>query len=348
MHNKFIVSMSNTITRITVFIFFFVVSACSSDNDFLEGFDKQLLFSQPTQEELTIIEEDWASRNLNPTNYAIEEEIPIGTGGTVLKMISFTLDGYKEYGALIVPETDTLVPVRMALNGFSFEPENIETSIALNGGEEFKIPYIFAIPAFRGQDLHIILNGVTYSSPISEGNKCDAFDRATDDAIAFLNIIQDTEEMADMNRVSAQGGSRGGTVAMLMAQRDQRVKKVIGIAAPTNMLDLTSRNQNDNIYICQFLQELVNGTMTIAEARHNMIASSPLFFVQQLPSTQLHLGEDDRIVPPDQGTQLIQQIEALNLDIDFQLFVYENRTHSNIASENQILRDRIELFLQGF
>lgn len=349
MQKKSISFIINTTLHIVAFFLLFILISCSDDPDFLEGFDRELLFSQPTQEELLTVEEAWASRNLNPTTYTIEEEIPIGTGGTVLKMISFKLDGYKEYGALLIPDTDTLVPVRMALSGFTINPENtIATSLALSGGEEFRIPYIYAIPAFRGQDLHITLNGVSYSSPISEGNKCNAFDRATDDAIALLNIVENTEAQADMNKVSVQGGSRGGTVAMLMGERDDRVKKIIGIAAPTNMLDLTSKNQNDAIYICQFLQEFVNGTITIDEARQDMIASSPLFFAEKLPSTQLHLGENDRIVPPDQGAQLIQQIDALSLDIDFQLFVYENRNHSDIVSDNQILRDRIEAFLQGF
>ncbi len=316
--------------------------------DFLDDQDRQALFSEPTQSELDVVLQDWAFRDLSPQNYTVEQEIPIGTAGTVLQMVSFELEGLKQYGAIVVPNTENRVPVRMVLNGFSFHPERIETSTTLVGGESFDIPYIFAIPAFRGQAVHLVLNGTTYSTPISEGDKCNAFDKATDDAIAFLNSIESELPNADMEKVSVRGGSRGGTVALLMGERDKRVKKVIGVAGPTNMLVLTSKNENDPIYKCQFLKDLVNEKVTLEQARHTMIASSPIYFAQNLPSTQLHLAQNDRIVPVSQGKQLESKIEDLNQTESFKLFIYENRDHTNIATMNSELRNRIQDFLLGF
>ncbi len=41
----------------------------------------------------------------------------------------------------------------------------------------------------RGQYVNIIIDGSTYSSALSEGERKDAFDGATDDVIASLNAV---------------------------------------------------------------------------------------------------------------------------------------------------------------
>jgi len=331
-----------------ILIFVCLVHQSCDTSDFLDSQDRSALFREPVQSELDAVLLDWNSRDLMPQEYKIDEEIAIGTVGTVLKIVSFKVSGYKRYGAIIVPNSDSAVAVRLSLNGFSFNPENMETSVALSSNEAFDIPLIFAVPAFRGQAVHLVLNGVPYSTPISEGNKCEAFDEATDDAIAFLNIIENEISNADMARCTVRGGSRGGTVAMLMGQRDDRVQKVISIAGPTDMLTLTSKNENDAIYKCQFLEDLVMGAKTISQARNTMIASSPIYFAERLPPTQLHLAEDDKIVPVLQGEQLLKKMQDLGLTDNFELFVYENRNHGNIVDMNEQLIVRVQDFLRGF
>lgn len=338
--------MKNSKLGVLLVVLFFCTSC--NEEDFLEDFDTKELFAAPTQIEIDAVIADWESRDLSPKGYTLIEETPIGTAGAVLKMIAYEVDGFKQYGALVIPGRTTPVPVRMWLKGFSFNPEEIQTNFSLSGGDDFDIPYIFAVPALRGQPINITLNGVAYASPIAEGNKCDAFDEATDDAIALLNIIESTEVNADMERVSVRGGSRGGTVAMLMGERDERVKRVIGIAGPTNMLQLTSKNENDPTYKCQFLDALVNKGTTVQQARHKMIASSPVYFSKYLPQTQLHLAENDRIVPVSQGEQLERVMKDAGLDDTFELFIYKGRDHSNIGNNNMELINRLNQFLTGF
>ncbi len=334
--------MNNIKTMIIFLTLFPFLEACDTD-EFLDGFNRQELFSEPTQAELDTVLMDWASRDLSPNGYAVEEETPIGTVGTVLKIVSFEVDGFKEYGALIIPETTTPLPVRMSIYGFSLETTTNLFNLNLN--DDNGLPFIFAIPALRGQSLSLTINGNVYTSPKSEGRHCDAFDSATNDAIAFLNIIENTEINANTDRVAVTGGSRGGTVALLMGERDERVKRIVGIVSPTNMLELASQNENDSEYQCQFLQELINGDITITEARHKMIASSPIYFAQNLPLSQLHMGEDDIFVPKSQGEKLLNKMTSLGLDENFELFIYENRTHSNIGMENQEMSTRIQQFL---
>ena len=171
------------------------------------------------------------------------------------------------------------------------------------------------------------------------------FDGAADDAIAFLNIIEHTESNVDISRVAVNGGSRGGTVALLMSERDESVKLVTAIVSPTNMLALTAKNENDETYQCQFLSGLVNGDVSIADSRHLLIASSPIFFAQNLSQTQLHFAGNDEIVPVSQGEMLAQKMNDLGLNDIFELYIYEDRSHQDIGINNQEMRNRIEEFL---
>lgn len=316
--------------------------SCNKD-EFLDDFNRQELFAQPTQTELEAVMTDWESRDLSPTDFAVEQTVELTTNGTFLKIVSFRVDGNKEYGALIVPKSDTPLPIRMNILGFSYNLTAIPFSINLN--DDDGLPFIYAVPALRGQSLSLTINGVEYTSPISEGRQCDAFDGAADDAIAFLNIIESTESNVDISRVAVSGGSRGATVAFLMGERDNRVKRVLGIAGPTNLLELTSKMENDLTYQCQFLLDLVKGTSTIAETRHKMIASSPIYFAENLPLSQLHLGKDDYIVPVSQGKMLEEKMIDLDLFDRFRLFVYENRNHENITANNEELDIRVKEFL---
>jgi len=143
--------------------------SCHKDN-FLEGYDQQTLFGDPSAEEIAAVRDDWGTRDLSSKNYKVEQQVPLASDGTMLKIVSFNVGGNREYGAL-------------------------ERGNATSGK-----PFIFAFPALRGQSLSITVNDVEYTSPVSERIQCDAFDGAADDGIAFLNVIQQTEEKADMDR----------------------------------------------------------------------------------------------------------------------------------------------------
>lgn len=326
---------------ITVLAIIFLTS-CKKD-DFLSKDEKETLFAQPTITEIDNIYSEWTNRNLTPTDYTVISENEILEGKFNLKIVSFKVSGIKEYGALLIPETDSPIPVRMFLGGFGLNYTANTVNMVLDNSSSNN-SFILAIPAFRGQSLEININGFKYSSPLSEGEQCDAFDGATDDALAFLNLIQQSESYANANRTSVRGGSRGGTVAMLAGIRDNRIKRVVGVVSPTNMLELTSQNENDPTYKCQFLSSYKNGESTLTATRSKMIASSPIYFAKYLPLTQLHMGLKDWNVPITQGYDLEEKINQLKMEDTFQLFTYD-RTHTDIATNNVELSDRIEIFL---
>ncbi len=327
----------------SLLVLFLLCLACK-DDDYLDGFDTTQLFATPSQSELDAIKQEWQSRDLSPDGYEVEQLVEVTPSGVILKIISYKVNNSKRYAALLVPPSDVALPVRMFINGFDIN--NTTSAIKLQVDDAFlDAPFIFAIPALRGQSLHITLNGHEYSSPLSEGDRCDAFDGAADDVIAMLNVVELTEEVADVNRVSVRGGSRGGTVALLVGERDKRIKMAIDVAGPTNLLELTQRNKNDQTYQCQFLEALVEGSATTQEVRKRMIASSPLFFAEDLPATQLHLGQNDWIVPASQGRDLEKRMAELSNAQSFELFVYEGRGHEDIVLDNSELEDRVERLL---
>jgi dienelactone hydrolase len=280
---------------------------------------------------------------LTSKGHHVEQEVNVSASNT-LKIISFIVSGYKEYGALLIPKSDKLMPVRMYVGGFAHDVAENTVNLVVDNSQPSD-PFIFAGPALRGQALRINVNGTAYTTPVSEGIHCDAFDGAADDVIAILNGIVANEQQDDANRVSVRGGSRGATVALLVAERDKRIKGAIAVAGPCNMLELTSKRENDATYQCQFLQDLVDGNETIDQARQTMIASSPLFFANRLSKTQYHLAADDKIVPIVQGDQLVDKMRELGLSNKLEYYVYEGRDHANITTSKDELNTRIEQFL---
>jgi dienelactone hydrolase len=329
--------------RLPLLLFITCLSVSCHEEDFLHGYSRDELFATPTQQELDAVVNDWKSRDLSPKNYSVIQNTEVFPDIT-LKIVSFSVSGHAEYGALLIPTSNTALPVRMFIGGFNLDSPVNAVKLAIDQ-TFFDDPFIFVFPSLRGQSLRIMVNDVAYTSPASEGEHCEAFDGAADDAIALLNIVESTEPTADMNRLAVRGGSRGGTVALLIGERDKRVKLTIGVAGPTDMIELTSENENDLTYQCQFLGDLANGA-TLSDVRHKMIASSPVFFAKDLPKTQLHLAANDVIVPVSQGEELKKVINDLGQSATFEMFVYEGRSHSNIADNNTDMTDRIKLFLK--
>jgi dienelactone hydrolase len=320
-----------------------IITTCVScrEDDFLDGIDRQTLVATPNQQEIDDVVADWNARDLSVHDYTVIQTV--GIAEATFKIVSFRVGGLKEYGALLIPESGTAMPLRMYIGGFSLNVTVNSIVLAASSGA-VKQPYAFAIPALRGQSLSVTLNGIEYTTPISDGDHCNAFDGATDDAIAFLNVIASTENQVDTERVSVRGGSRGATVALLMGERDQRVKISIAVAGPADLMTLTSASENDATYQCQFLAALVDNSSDIPTVRHTLIASSPIYFADKLPKTQVHLGAEDKIVPVVQGDELKEVVEAVPNHKAFELYVYQGRGHADIASDNVELQDRVESF----
>lgn len=328
---------------LVILLLFASLSSCRKD--YLSDVERAQLFATPTVSEINSISQNWQTRNLIPTDYSILKADRIDPGGLTVKIISYKIAGIVEYAALIIPDGNDKIPVRIWVGGFGLGLTTNSVRLQMSSGSNNN-RFIMAIPALRGQSLELAINDIVYTTPLSGGEHCDAFDGATDDVIALINLIDVTESSADVNRTGVRGGSRGATVAMLAGIRDPRVKRVVAVAGPTDLLALTPDHENDPTYQCQFLSAYKNNQSSLAETRAKMIASSPFYFAANLPLTQLHLGSNDRIVPVAQGYTLQEKMEASGNAARFSLFTY-NRGHEDIATDNSEMATRIETFFSG-
>jgi pimeloyl-ACP methyl ester carboxylesterase len=317
-----------------------LVGSCKK-NDALKGIDKDALFAPPSATELQAIKANWEKRNLTPQDVTIEATQDISSKLS-FHLLSFRLNGHKQYAGALVPVSTEPLPVLLYVYGFALSDPVSYQNIKLLGSDT-SLPFIYVMPALKGQSLSLTVNDKTYKSPLSEGTRNDAFDGATDDAIATLNAIGTAFTQADTSRVITRGGSRGGTVALLMAARDKRVKRAAAIAFPSDLLGLTASHQQDPTYRFQFLDALINGGATLEETRTKMIASSPLYFCSELAKTQMHFGEKDDITPALQGQMLFNAL-PVGLKDSVKLFIYKDRTHATIGSNNHEMEERIQNF----
>ncbi|HEY8954719.1 alpha/beta hydrolase family protein [Chitinophaga sp.] len=330
---------------ITVLLGLLMLCCACRKKDPLAGIDKSALFAPPTKEELDAVQAAWQARDLSPRNITTEATHVIDNK-LRLVIISFRASGSKQYAGVLVPTTQKTLPVRLYIAGFSLNDAVSRQSIQISSSATDTLPFVYVVPALKGQSLSLSVNGVEYKTPVSEGQRNDAFDGATDDAIACLNAVGKTFKEADTSKVMTQGGSRGGTVALLMAERDQRVKLAAAVAFPADLLALTAANQHDPTYKFQFLDALINGSATLEETRKKLLAASPLYFCNHLPEIQAHFGDQDNITPPAQGELLRNAMKDAGKEADIGLFIYKGRGHENIGNNNLEMQQRIENFFR--
>lgn len=288
-------------------------------------------FERPSLAEIDAVERDWRNRDLSPRDVheVTRSRIKFGTSNFVVRIVSHLVRGVRHFGAIIVPVNAQpgCCPVIVEAKGvsisyFDLNVENIDAPVYMGEARE---RFIYVVPSFRGEVLKF--GGSTYRS---EGDRTNAWDGATDDAIALLNVVLETTPEADAKRIGVYGHSRGGTIALLMGARDRRVRAVSAWAGPTDWFELmgtegwtqeelfqegmriqANPEQTGGQLIEHFLLKAIRGTEGVAEVRHRMLASSPLYFARRMPIVQLHYGIEDPFVPVRNGRRLAAELNKV-------------------------------------
>ena len=304
------------------------------------------VFQRPSAAEIRSVTDDWRTRDLEPAGIREEKrgEIEIDAWKANVKIISYLIHGSRNYGAVIIPKNARAgcCPVIVDAKGVSptYFPLRLENIESIRTMDDLKNRFIYVVPSFRGEVLNF--DGVSYTS---EGDRRDALDGATDDTISFLTAAIKTTPEIDPKRACAFGHSRGGTVAMLAGIRDKRIDCVVNVAGPTDWFyamgtegwtekelwqegvrihatPLETGGQN----LERFMGRAFDGKATLADVRHNMIASSPLYFAKLLPLSQHHYGIEDVSVPLRNGRQLAAILER-NPRNNFTAYFYPEQGH---------------------
>ncbi len=284
-------------------------------------FSLDSLFESPSPAEIAAVRRDWATRRLHATDVeqVAEHTITFNENRFVVRILSHTVHGDRHYGAVLIPEgaTHGSCPVVLELHGVSanYSPFDIERARIPKILEEDLSKVIVALPAFRGNTL--VIGDHTYASA---GTPTRAWDGAADDALAFLNVVLNQVPEADTTRICAYGKSRGGTIALLVGERDERIDCVVNWAGPSEWFGhmgtfgwslqeqvewaLWERWEpgrgwgSSDQFIDWYLHEpIAQGAPGLTETRHRILASSPLYFLETLPATEMHYGVEDRSVP---------------------------------------------------
>jgi len=240
---------------------------------------------------------DLHAQDLSPKEVVINDSITLSNSNS-LYVLSHKVGGHTHYGAIIVPpgSKHKKLPVIIFATGGDGMHSAFDISQDFNHaavqfphflGDNLDEQFIVVIPGFRGQEL--IIGDNKY---LSSGNVSDAFEGATTDALAFLNVALDHFTQADSTRIVIYGGSRGGTVALLASSRDQRITRAVAVAAPTDMRALYPEQ-----FKLIFFNDLLDGKIGVHEARKKFISISPIHFVDKLPLVQLHHDVNDPFVP---------------------------------------------------
>ena len=297
--------------------------ACTGGSGPSQETDARLSFPPPSDAELNAIESDWAHRDLKAYDVDLVTTDTSSPDYDV-RIYKHRVGNNAHYGAVTIPKTAQpgTVPVLLHADGLAQQDPNMDLDQNLKMAGELLQGVIYAVPVFRGRNL--IYKGVTYTAA---GDFCDAYDGAADDAIAFLSVVEQKVAAANMDRVMVRGGSRGGTVALLLAMRDPRVKAAIAISAPTDFNRLEVRVRLDGQYRCQFIDG-----KTAEQSRFKILASSPHYFavLDSVLKVFIFHGSADAVVPVWNATEMATQLQAQGVPVDLQIF--EGYGHEDLGS----------------
>jgi len=318
------------------------------------SFTLQELFSPPTSEELAEVWDDWNSRDLEPAEWREIErsEMRIAEMESIVRIMAHKVGGDLHYGAIIVPHAAGAAPrpVMIEAKGVSWDyrPLDLEHDLRLPdilGAHRQDLIYV--IPSFRGE--RMVLGQRSY---LSEGDRTNAWDGATDDALALLELALMTTPQADSTRIGIFGQSRGGSVAFLAAIRDTRIRAVVSWCGPVDWFthmgsdgwsleEMVQEGVRLNAvppepggqFIERYLRRPSADQRTLRFARHRMVASSPLYFLKHLPLVRCSYGREDTMVPVVNAESLVL---AFRGNPDQQCRIVEGAGHDLEWAEKQI------------
>jgi dienelactone hydrolase len=306
-----------------------LLTGCSGGSEPSTESEPTLAFPQPTAAELAKVRKEWDERDLSAREVSLVEEDD--TPEYTIRIYRHAVGANTHYGAVTIPKNAAAgsTPVLINADGLDQSNPNISVEDQLRGAGPILRDVVFLLPTFRGRNM--LYRGASLQA---SGDFCDAYDGAADDAIAFLNVVADQVEEADMSRVMIRGGSRGGNTTLLVAARDPRIKIALAIAAPTDFNRLEVRARYGSQFECQFLTD-----KSAQQSRLRILASSPLYFpaLANVAKVFIFHGESDSIVPVWNATEMAQRSEAAGVSVE--LYVYPGYGHTDLGSSEQFRVD---------
>ena len=300
------------------------------------------LFAAPTADELAEVEADWATRDTGVYGWQVEATGQLG--GFSVTVVSHQVGGYRHYGLIRYPRNfvaggsfPVLLHCHGGNNGVGYG--GVLAFDSLMGGSCVPDDFFIVVPSYRGESLMVGALGTF----LSEG-PTTTLDYDVDDTMALLGGVLANVAEADASSIACWGASRGGGVTLLLGVRDDRIIVCSEFYGASNHMlssiqadceDLANNvissppNPVVNVAWTSAASPYVSGTMTLAEARHALIARSAALFAERLPRMQAHHGTADFVVPIEQTYALDQAMQALGVaSPTYESFVYQGGVHT--------------------
>ncbi len=256
------------------------------------GVSLDALLRAPAPSELDAVSLAWRRKDFSPKNVRLEKEVLAGDG--TLQVISHDVNDQKHYGFVYLPaglDVNT-TPILLLLPGKSahydvFTADFLQREMkSILGCDDLYRQYIVAMPSFRGN----AVRGKDFCFQ-SSGYSMDAWLGAAEDALFFLEGVKAVCRRKDDVKVLALGASRGATVGLMLGALSEKVDYIVSISTHTNFLSKAAYGEYPlhDSYPAAFFTPAA----PVEVIRKRLIASSPYFFLEQMPPFEIHQGTQD-------------------------------------------------------
>jgi pimeloyl-ACP methyl ester carboxylesterase len=269
--------------------------------------------------------------------------VPLGSDRFEARVYTFTLNGLRRCGAVLLPRGGAPASLAGLIDigdiRWDYPDRNLTNGpyVARILGDRAR-EFALMVPCARGMGLRIGEVRIA-----ADGDRRDAWEGVAEDAIAFVTAALSAIPQIDSQRLAAYGYSRGGGVALIVGQRDPRIKAVLAFAAPTDWframgrpgqnwaerLEAASqdpdlqRDTREHQFLDWFVREREG--LPLAELRRRLAGASPVYFTDKLPPVQIHHGEKDSPVPVRNATALRDRLPPQ--DASRRVFLYPEAGH---------------------
>jgi dipeptidyl aminopeptidase/acylaminoacyl peptidase len=342
---------------LAVFAAALLATACGdSPSEPSTGVDMAFLFRPAAEGEIQAAQGEWAARApaAQGVNLELSTTMLMAGGVGSVRVFSHLVDGHRHYGAVLLPlgAAERSLPVVVFAHGgdqgVAVDAVSLMTFVL---GESTR-NYAYVIPSFRSEPLTV------GAAVFVSGGAASPWDRDVDDALAFLDVALQNVPEADAGRIGVLGASRGGTVGLLMAIRDPRIRRVAVLAGPTDFLGPWVRGLTEDALRGQlrplpgfdvlnqrFIQPLQRGEITEAQFRGELIRRSPVLWARRLPPVEVHHGTADDVVPVSQLEALRAALQGAPGRTEDRFFSYPGAGHNILAAGE--VDSRIVAWLQA-
>lgn len=303
------------------------------------------LLNPPAAAELDRVDRDWAGKEWTVSDIRLvgATTVPLGPDLFEARLYTHALNGSRRCGAVLVPQgagpASLIGLVDIGDIAWDYRDRDLTNGPYVGRilGDRAR-GFAVIVPCARGMGLRVGDLRVS-----ADGDRRDAWEGVAEDAIAFLTVALSLTPRIDRERLAAYGYSRGGGVALIVGQRDPRIKAVLAFAPPTDWfsamgrpgqnwaerLELASRDSalapdtRENQYLDWFVRD--REALPLAALRRRLVGASPLYFTEKLPAVQIHHGENDGPVPVRNATAVRDRLPAN--DDNRRVFIYPGVGH---------------------